>query len=281
MEDFFYIYPAIATFGCLSFLGSCFIIYIYFKYPSLQCQAFRLVVYLNIFCSCDNIAQVFPSPLLSSPFCFAQALAIQFFSLCHILWTGCIAIILYLQVIRGVNNLSTVIPLLVFGTIFISLCTAIVVFCLGQIGYVGGTCWIDDSETGEILRFALCYIPVSVVIVTMLFMYVKIISKVNNETETVNELIKTKNALVKKLRLYPLVMIVAMVPMIVYRIIQTFVKPLWFYIIALACYNSIGLLNAVVYGFNESVKAEIMGERKSNEISFHLKQIQEIENEYD
>jgi hypothetical protein len=279
MEDFFYIYPVIATFAGLSLLGSSFIICIYFKFPSLQCQAFRLIVYLSIFSSCENLSQVFPGPLFSSPFCIAQALSIQFFALSNILWTGCIAIVLYLQVMKGVTNLSNIIPLLLFGTIFLSLCTAILIFCLGQIGYVGGNCWIDDSEIGNILRFGIFFTPAWVMILTMIIIYCKIIQKVYNETETVNEMSQNRKAVINKLSLYPLVMIAGMVPLSIYRAIQSFVQPLWFYIIGVACYNSIGLLNAIVYGFNESVKAEIMGEKNNTEISFRIKLSQEKDDE--
>lgn len=269
MDSFFAIYLCIVIPASFSLMGSMFILIVYLRYQSLHCFAFRLVAYLSLFNCFDSMSQILPAHMINDSACIVQAVGIQFFGMCGILWTGSICLIMYFQVVKHVKNIRKYERLLLLSTIALSTCTIVIPLFFNEMGYVGGNCWIENINEGAIFRWAFFFIPAWLVIILISITYFLIIRKVHEESHLISGLDEERRLIINKLRVYPIIMAFTFMPLTLYRIIQYFTTPLWFYSIAIAIYNLIGLFNALFYGFNESVKAELAKTIKSvgNDIS--------------
>ncbi|OMJ76544.1 hypothetical protein SteCoe_24082 [Stentor coeruleus] len=271
MDNFYAIYIGIALAASFSIMGSLFILIIYFKYPNLQCFAFRLVSYLTFFNFFESLSQIIPSYKISSNLCLVQSIFNQFFGLCNILWTGFICLILYFQVSKNSLNPKRYEKIFLFLTVLISFASIAILLTFSNFGYVGGNCWIEEVELGNYFRFIFFLIPAWAVIFFISIMYIKIIHTVRRESFLITEMDKAQDMVINKLKVYPIVMIIGFTPLTVYRILEIFIyPPLWLYAIGVAVYTFIGFMNAVVYGMNESVKDEIFKKYSEEDVSISL-----------
>lgn len=254
MLVFFELYLTLAVSALLSVLGCSFIIAIYFKFPDLKCFAFRIILFLSLFDGLEAFFLIIPAPIISPYLCTLQALTNQFFGLCSILWTGCISIIVYIQALDITTDPEKLEKkFLTFVAVF-SLLTSICILIFDEYGLIGGNCWILDDGIGKFFRFGFFFIPAWVVIIVISVLYTKIAREIYRSASFNSELREIKQKLIKKLMFYALVMIVCFTPMTLYRVLQFYDEPLWFYCFSLAFYNLRGLINAVVYGLNENVR---------------------------
>ena len=261
MEEFLMLYIILALCSSLSLIGGLFIITAYIKLKKIRCFAFRIVLYLSIFHSCENLSNLIPSHLLSPSACLAQGIVNQFFGLCHILWTGFICIIVYYQAIKNKPNTEYYEKLFLVITLSTSSVCALITLFTKHYGYVGGDCWIQEDREGFVFRFAFFYTPAWFIVILISVFYFKLIRFINSQP-IFAELDYSRRLIIRKLKVYPLIMICGFLPLSVYRIWQLYNGPSWFYAVGLAFYGSVGLANAIVYGLNESVKAELL---KKNE----------------
>ena len=257
------LYIIIVVVSSMSALGSLFVIILYNKFESLQIFAFKLVYILSIFDFLLAIFSIIPTPLYisaDSQLCIVQGLFIELLSLAGVLWTGAIALILYMQVIlqnpqvnRHLNRI--LIAILAFSII----CSAIPLISNDYV-YIGAWCGINyRNERGVIYRYALFYFWVWLVIVLELYAYFRVIFKIKAELTINNSFLHEGRVLVNRLRWYPVILVVCYAPLTIMRIVQTINShpPVWFLFFSTALSNLLGFFNALVYGLNESVKIEI------------------------
>lgn len=141
----------------------------------------------------------------------------------------------------------------------IPLLAAIAPLVIAKYGNSDGWCWVEADEgqwRNTVLRLSIYYIPLWLVIPYNLMVYIKVIQKINKEIANVTEEEFTRRQLVRKLFFYPLVLIICQTPVTITRIhdyVETNPK---FELVLISgigiCIN--GLLNAIVYGCNKSVK---------------------------
>ena len=261
MNDNEKLYIVEAIFSSISAIGSMFIITVYAKFQSLHCYSFKLIVILSIFDCIENLVLLIPTHLISSEpnsICIFQAASIQFSALGSCLWTGCMCLLLYLQVIRKASNFDLYFKLCLGCTLSLCVITTVVPILTNSYAYVGGNCWITgNTELGKIFRFTLLFGIVWIVIIFNSITYVQIIQKVKSEMSIKNKLIEEGRLLVQRLRLYPIAMIATYAPLTIVRALQSFSDrpvPNWLYMVAYGFYMANGFCNSIIYGFNNSVR---------------------------
>ena len=257
------LYTTIVIVSAISLLGTAFIITMYHRHRSLQVLAFKLVYILTIFDGIRSVFSMIPTNLDLSDggaLCITQGFALQFSSLAGVVWTGAIAMILYLKVLIQKDISETHYrPMLWFTVGFSMVCTIIPLTSLDY-AYVGGWCWISTSSIkADIYRYALFYFWVWVVILFDIYAYVKVILKVKKESTIKDSFLHEGRVLVNRLRLYPMILVICFTPLTITRIMQTISDdtPVWLLIFSTATSNLLGFFNAVLYGFNDSVRSEL------------------------
>ena len=260
-----FLYLIVAIFSSLSVIGSFFIISIYAKFPALHCFSFRLIIILSIFDFIENLVLLIPTHIIPSEpnsICIIQAALIQFTSLGSVLWTGFICALLYIQVILKKSNLEYYFKLFLLITLTICIITTIIPAATNSYAFIGGSCGIADNRyMTNIFRYLFFNAFIWIVIIFISFAYWKIIRIVRSEIDIVDEMTEEGRALVKKLRLYPIAMVITYTPLTIVRILQSISSdlcPVWFNMLAYAFSMSNGLLNSIIYGFNGSVKKAIL-----------------------
>lgn len=262
MQDNEILYISVVIFSSISLLGSTFILLIYHKFESLQIFAFKLVYALAFFDTCRALFTMIPTHLYlpdSTFLCQIQGFLLQFSTLSGVLWTGSIALVLYLQVIWQKSRIKLLKKPLFFILTFSTVCSIIPLFT-SDYEYVGGWCWISTSnDRAVVYRYGLFYIWLWIVIVFDTYAYFRVINRIKSEFTILNVFLNEGKILVNRLRWYPIILLICYLPLTVTRIVQTIKgdSPFWLLLFSNAFINTIGFANAICYGFNESVKFEM------------------------
>ena len=124
---------------------------------------------------------------------------------------------------------------------------------------MGYRCWIsleNNLTKGKILRFALFYIPLWIVVVFNTISYYKVIRYLRQFAAG-----KSEKRFIRRLRTYPLILIICYICLSIHNIIILFTcqKNLnAFDYISVALGDLVGFANAIVYGLNHHIQAVII-----------------------
>ena len=261
MDDNEKLYIVVAICSSFSAIGSLFIIIVYAKFKTLHCFSFKLIAILSIFDFIESLLILFPIQLISSEdnsACIFQACLIEFAVLGGCMWTGCICLLLYLQVIRKTSRLEFYLKLCLGFTVCSCIIAAIIPIFTSTYTYVGGNCWITgNTKVGNILRFALFFIIGWVIIISNSITYMRIVRKIKEQMTIQNKFVEEGRLLFSRQRLYPIIMMITYTPLTIVRVIQfidySFV-PFWLNMVSYGFFTSNGLFNSIVYGFNDTVR---------------------------
>ena len=125
----------------------------------------------------------------------------------------------------------------------------------GDYGSAGHWCWItleNSSVRGNILRFALFYVPLWTVIVYNSYLYYKIIQYLNQLIPGAFD-----DSLVTRLRFYPLILVACYIWSTIYQVVlfaDCTANLAFLNIMSVAFKNLVGFFNAMAYGFNENIQ---------------------------
>ena len=151
---------------------------------------------------------------------------------------GFICALLYIQVILKKSNLEYYFKLFLIITLTICIITTIIPAATNSYAFIGGSCGIaDNGYMTNIFRYLFFNAFIWIVIIFISFAYWKIIRIVRSEIDIVDEMTEEGRALVKKLRLYPIAMVITYTPLTIVRILQSISSdlcPVWFNMLAYA-----------------------------------------------
>lgn len=253
------VFIAIVIPSALSFIASLLIIFIYIKFKDLQISAFKVIVYLSLFDALRSIAFMIPVYSYSSDsiICEFQSYFILISCQCCNIWTFFVGLYLYWQVCRNSKYLEIKLDICFVLSILTALITALIPFAARGVGYNIG--WCEIKQDFKIYIFIVQYTPLCLFLAGNIYLYYRVIEKVKcqlNFEEVGEEWV----VVVRKLKLYPLIGIVCLLPMLVEKIYNTFYNSdiiLIFHVLAAFTMSVNGLLNAVIYGLNSTVRATI------------------------
>ena len=256
-------YTTVVVTSTASFFGCLFIVIVYHKFKILQVFSSKLIYILAIADGVNSMVSVIPTNLNLSDdgiLCKIQGFSLQFFCLASVLWTGVIALFLYMQVILHKEDIEKYFRILLLITLSLSIIFAVIPLITRDYAYVGGWCWITArNERAIIYRDALFYAWIWLTIACIIYVYYRVIRKIKADLTFKDTFLDEGKVLVNKLMWYPLIIVICYTPITALRISQAFDSnvPIWFISFSTALKNLLGCLNAIVYGFNDSVKSEV------------------------
>ena len=265
----------------LSLIGSIFIISAYIWLKSIRSFAFKLVFFMSISDIIHSISLLLPPQGLS---CQVQGFLLQYSAISSVLWTLNIAFALYVTALKGERDPARYqTRFLILGYI-IPLLLALVPLFLDAYNEAAGWCWINSSFSVDLaLRLFCFYFIVWTVIPFNLFAYIKVIYKIKQEYGGFIEYQNTNNAMIKRLSLYPIVLIVCYLPITIKRTLEIGggdLIPFWFTCVSAFGISITGFVNSIVYGLSGPVKDEIKavcfkGDRAASAFSLYTQKFSE------
>lgn len=242
-------------------MGSTFIVVIYLGFKDLQAITFRLIFYMSIADILNNISYLIPSQGVS---CYVQAVSNTLFPLSSVLWTSVIAFCLRRVVIKEDYELmryEKYYLIYAYGMPFLAL---IPPAATGLLGYAQGWCWIkaegDSYVLGSVLRLICFYIPLWSVITYNIVVYISIIRQLNFEIQFMTEDTEIRRALVRRLVFYPIILIICYTVVTIkriYDVISPDEQNITLTIIAWIFQCANGLLNAIAYGYSDTIRERL------------------------
>lgn len=195
--------------------------------------------------------------------CIAQAAMESFFELSSILWTSAIAATLYMSVFLRLPavRIQSYFKYMVLICQGVPLLLTILPGALDKFGPAGAWCWIPSNYQGW--RWAQFFAPLWLAIVFNAVVYVIVIHRIKRFyriTAAVDEeSARAMTNIVKRLRFYPLILVVVWIMATINRIVEEAkdeqVYALFF--LQKVFSSTQGLLNAFAYGFSSGVKESI------------------------
>jgi len=253
------LYFVTTTASILSLLGCLFIICAYLYFKEIRNLAFRLVFYLSIIDAIHSLVFMIPNYRDNdgdSVLCKIQAVGLTFFTLADVLITAEIALVLYVAVVKE-KPIEKLEKWLLAVSLGMPLIAAILPFTTSSYGNAKGWCWIPDEGTHIVWIIITLYGPLWVIIAFNIYAYFSVIQKINTQINMISEKEDFKRQLVRKLKFYPIILVICYLPDTVNRIYD-FVNsndPSYaLTMIAGASTCLTGILNALLYGFTDVVR---------------------------
>ena len=248
----------------VSLLGSLFIMTMYAIFPTLRGYSFRLIFYLSLADFFTSIMFIIPESAFSE-WCKMKGGLINLTSLWRILLTAVIANSIYISYRDKDIDFRKREKYFMIGIAIISVVLSMLPYSTRSYGHAQGICWIvaegDSLVTGTIWRVVIYYGPFWSVFIYNTVVYASIVKSVRQELKVVEGEDVYVDTIIKKLRMYPAVLMVCMVPTSLNRFYDT----IWpddpsivLTCMAFGILSSMGLFNAIVYGCTPSVKISIM-----------------------
>jgi hypothetical protein len=257
------IYYSIFVCAILSIIGSTFILFLSFFYPKLRQLPFRLILYLTIADLGMSISYLLPYSA-SDSVCQAQGYMESYFSLSSIFWSACISHAIKSTILLD-KEVKDFMRRYFFICYFLPLLSYLVLIDIKRYRVALGWCWIYLNETHHSMfyrqityRLITYYIPLAVVIIYIIFNYLSVISAIKKSESFFGKDSKVREAMILKLKLYPLILIVSVFPVCVLRFLSIFITPSWSLTLISGVFMALGgFLNSIVYGFTQDVRNEL------------------------
>lgn len=243
------LYSSQAILCSLGAIGCLVVIFIYIRAKLLRTYPFKLVFWLNL-------SNLFKSLLLLVPveaehignnICKVNAYIFYSFTLSGLLWTFVIANKMYNSIVLNQRNLEANYILYIINIFLISFVVCVIPFIFDAYGPNSFNCSFIMGVEGDYFRFFLYYTPASVITVYCIFVYSKVIRRIKE----VREKMSTD---LSRLIYFPLILIICVTPMCIFRIFQIFGLYNFYVYTILSCLWCLqSLLDALAYAFTPPV----------------------------
>jgi len=247
----------------ISIVCCLFICITYCCCPSLRGYEFRLIFYLTVCDILASIVYVIP-PHDISEMCKFQG---SFLTLSANLRLAFSAVIAY-SIDATFQCRDDLFKLHerkgIISTFLICLVLAILPVTTDNYGPAEGICWIsikgDKYTTGSIWRMSILYVPLWIVIVYNIFVYTRVIRQIKYLSSVTCCNTEHTNQIIKKLRMYPIILAFTWLPASINRIVAIFDPDhpsLILTCVSLGLVAGIGFFNVIAYGFTQAVRSVI------------------------
>ncbi|KAL4502394.1 hypothetical protein ABPG72_011981 [Tetrahymena utriculariae] len=261
------------TTNTLSLLGSSFIVLMYLCNKDLQTFAFKLVFLLSISDIILGFGRMFNfESIITQDYtpedgvkCQVQSFLVNFGGLSTIITTMAISWSLCQSVVYGINHLDDYSKYYYIVIFVFPLIISIIPLATGDYGASGISCWISGHKDGPysirtlLWRLFLFYIPLWLSIIYNFINYLRIRKFVYSLFVDNTEASKQHKQIIRKLTLYPLIMVICYLFATINRVYQFFeeneIEAIAYLHMSLAGLQ--GFFNSLVYGFNKQIKSKI------------------------
>lgn len=256
------IYYFLIPFNIISIIGCLFILSIYLIFKPLHQFAFKLIFFLSVFDLGSSLAFLIPTYNSDSndSLCQTQSILLNLFSGLGIQWTAFIAVALYKVIVKNTMVPEKNLKFVILFIILLNLIVTAIPLSTNSYGITLGWCWIkyqtNYTEAPFIERLGLFFIPLWIIIVFNAVLYTVLLKKSSVKIEN-PDIVKN---LKKKLRFYPLILIICYFPYtlkVVFEITgsQMVLNNEKIFTVFSGVFRSmLGFFNAIVYGSTKQVK---------------------------
>jgi len=262
------------TANTVSIAGSLFIIFLYMYFTKIRNFAFKLVALLSLSDILFGVANLMRPSDEDGFVCVAQGFLKSFFGNLSIIMTSVIAWVCYASVVKkkkNVDSFHTQITILAMVLIYCLLLSLIPVFfdAYGYMDMGNGDdvwCWIKQNEEHRALGLALIlgtfYLPLLVCISYNSYVYYRVSATFKRILESLkkNGPFNPNNLKqVDRLRYYPIILVVCFAPACANRLYISITENqvFWVWTLHLGLASLQGMFNAMVYGYNPTVRKEL------------------------
>lgn len=264
LEQRLIVYYSNIVSAVLSLFGGGFIICVYLSNKSLHTYPFKLICILSLFDCLCSIGFLLPthSSEDSDAICILQAVILNAFTLCSVIWSFVIAFSIYMITVRSKLYIEKYCTRYVFIVLLICVINTLIPYLSKSYGTVAGWCWIKQNtawDTEFYERYLLFFIPLWLIIISNISIYLLVRKRLKTPTGSGTNL-KSRLSLSKKLKYYPLTLIFCFLPYTLKGALELdktlLTNQTEFYLtLATGFFRGInGFLNAIVYGFTKKVK---------------------------
>lgn len=250
------------TFSILTIIFSIPVIIIILKQKLYTSYAFRILLYLAINDLYKSILGFFPPKSIKDSTCNFIAITNYFVNLSNISWAGCLNMIIFQIIVLEQSNFEKYQRLWFMCSYCIPALLSTLPLITDSYGYSEGFCELKMNETGNIWRFSIFYIPVTVNLVVTAVLFAKVYRKVG--------MIGSENmkfVVFERGFIYSLIISCVILPFEIVRIIQLFMNSLELDTAALIgyCISLLhGFSNSIVFFANKTVRSTLT-EKKTSE----------------
>ena len=263
-SELFTLYMVTASCALCSFLGCLFIMLIYAIAKDLRVYAFKLVAWLAFCDSIKSLALILPgySGVLGIYTCDIQGFLLDSFSLSNLVWIQAISFCLQKVVISNEEHVEVYHKYWLALSFIVCPIIAALPFLSNEYGSLYSWCTLKIRGTSELWRIFVDYAPRWGTIIIIAWRYLKIYRHIKRNTGMFADAIAQHEFLTRMIT-YPAIIFIAYIPLTVLRLLQSFsVDECGYFILAIiayVCFGSYGFLNALAYGYNESISQYVKG----------------------
>lgn len=242
----------------LSLIGCIFTLLIYAIAKELRVYAFKLVAYLAFCDLVKSLAIIIPSYKgeLLDYLCSTQGYFLVSFSLSNLIWVLAISVSLVQVVVYKVQDVEKyhkywVLLSFVFAP---GLCSLPLI--TQSYGNVYTWCTLKIEGEAQIWIYIIDFVPRWISIFLILGCYTKICYYIKKHPDLIGD----DKLFLGRMVAYPALILIAFIPLTILRVLQAHVNECGYFYLALSAYTSFsiyGFLNAIAYGYNESVSLYI------------------------
>lgn len=199
----------------LSFIGCSYIIFTVLFFKELHTFLFRLLVYLAASNLITSVSIMLPYSQ-SDIMCKIQGFLVSLGSLSSLLWTACIMYAIYKLIVKE-EKFTVKSEIVVNGIIWpITIIAAGIGVPHYTTGDEEGWCWYNRNTLMEVSAF---YGPYCVILVFNLVICVIVKNFLARSSDS-RDVLKLKNAAIRKFMFYPLILILCYVPVFIHRFFE-------------------------------------------------------------
>lgn len=251
------LYIITASCACLSFIGCLFILIVYAMAAEIRVYAFKLVAYLAFCDLIKSAAIILPgyNEDLMSATCKVQGFLLTSFSLSNLVWILGISFSLFKVIVHKHENIEIYHKKWLVLAFIVSPTLSSLPFIFGGYGEEYSWCTLKTLGSGEKWKIAIDFVPKWGSIILIVFCYLKLYFHIKKNSELFEDA-ATRKLFLKRMIVYPIIILIAFIPIAVLRTLQIFYGECGFFAlatIAYGCFGIYGFLNALAYGYNESI----------------------------
>eukprot|EP01128_Nolandella_sp_AFSM9_P003439 TRINITY_DN1482_c0_g1_i1.p1 TRINITY_DN1482_c0_g1~~TRINITY_DN1482_c0_g1_i1.p1 ORF type:complete len:333 (+),score=42.70 TRINITY_DN1482_c0_g1_i1:33-1031(+) len=252
----------------LSFLGCAFVLTAMVYFRRLSQRPARLVCAIVSAALVESVGTFLSFFMLGKEaehpgMCSLQGFLAQFSQIAMFAWTLALTLDLYLFVVNG-ENLTKRKENVIHGSAFaLSMIMALLPATTGAYGPAGVWCWITHANSGNMWRWVSFYIPIYVMAIAVITLLAIISYTVRvrfaSDTSTSEQERAAAEALVTRLRLYPLIVLGLYVFPTINRIYDAAAPEDSFFLWILHALTGplLGFCSAIVYGLDRPIRSRV------------------------
>lgn len=249
------------TLGLISLISSLLVIFTILKKHLYKSLAFKILLYISINDSLRSFIGLFPPELIyNSYLCSILAFTSYTVFISNIIWACSLSCTIYQIIVLENSEFEKYHKYWFILAYFITIGINLLPFITSSYGYSDHVCELKEDLIGSIWRFAVFYIPASILFTISGVLFYKTYKKVKLMRSDA-----MKSIIYERGFIYPAAIAAFIIPYGLVRVFQFFIKNYTLDLVAFAFYIICilhGCVNAIIFYTNQTVKEVLRSKNK-------------------